>query len=90
MNTKLIQKSMRLPAKAVQIIDEDLKETLGIDFNDYVKSLVIEKAKEIQDKRARYMEDLKADVIKGREDHKAGRFTRLTTPQEIEDHFNNL
>jgi len=88
MNT-LIQKSIRFPSKAVALIDEEVRNTLGIDFNEFLKVFVISKAEEIQKKRE-LSSELIYEIEKAKYDAKNGKRTILKTDKDIDKYISNL
>lgn len=46
-----IQKHIRFPKKAVELVEEDLRVSLGINFSTFLQNVVISKAEEILDER---------------------------------------
>lgn len=59
---KLIQKSIRFPQKTVELLDKKAKESFGIDFNDYVKFLVLQEANKLKEEE--FVISLDAQTIK--------------------------
>jgi len=88
MNT-LIQKSIRFPAKAVELIEEEMRNTLGIDFNEFLKVFVIKKAEEIQHKKE-LAPELMYKIEKAKRDAKQGKRSILKTNKDIDLYLNKL
>lgn len=84
-----VQKSIRFPAKAVAIIENEVRKKLGIDFNEFLKVFVINKADEIQRKR-HITSELQAEIDAEKEKIRKGEKKVLRTDRDIEDHLNNL
>jgi len=85
----LVQKSIRFPAKAVEIIDQEVRSTLGIDFNEYLKVHVVTKAERIQNKHA-HTSQLVAEIEQTKKDVKNGKVPVLRTNEDIDKFFDAL
>lgn len=86
---QLVQKSIRFPSKAVNIIDEEVRETLGIDFNEFIKVLVINKAEEIQQKKL-LSPQLVKEIELAEDAVVTGKKKLLRTQKDIENYMKSL
>lgn len=105
---KLVQKGIRFPQDVIDVIEAKARRTLGLEFNEYVKLLVMSEALEIIRKREKEAfvippdeewltgeveqatPELEKSINESMEDFKAGRYTTLSSPNEVEDYFNKL
>jgi len=86
---KQIQKSIRFPAKAVELIEEETKRTLGINFNEFLKVYVISKAEEIQ-KRNLLSPELFEEIKTAKNEVKTGKRSVLKTDKDIDSYVSGI
>ncbi len=87
--TKHIQKSIRFPAKAVEVVEREVRQTLGIDFNKYIQVYVIAKADEIQ-KNLGITPQLQAEIDASKRRIAEGKDKYLETAADIDEYLSSL
>ena len=84
-----IQKSIRFTEKAVTLIDEEVRNTLGIDFNEFLKVYVINKAEEIQNRRL-VSPQLMVEIKQAKKEVGAGEKQIMKNDDDIDNYLAEL
>lgn len=92
MSEKLIQKSIRFPQKTVEILDKKAKESFGIDFNDYVKFLVLQEANKLNEEEFVIRLDTQTikDIKEARMLSKQNKLKKLKSSSDIDKFIDSI